>query len=49
MTEEDYILYLNREIQNNNEKILKIENKNRKLERLIKKAKTKSKQKVLKK
>ena len=48
MTEEDYICYLNRKIEINKEKILKIANENKKLEKIINNTK-KGKQKVLSK
>ncbi len=47
MTEEDYINYLKGSIQINNERILKIKEENNELEEMIKKVKTKGKQKVL--
>lgn len=49
MTEEDYIYYLNSQIEFNNEEILELKEKNNELIEMIKKVKTKSKQKVLKK
>ena len=49
MTEEDYVCYLNRKIELNNEKIIEIENENNELEELIKNVKVRKKQKVLSK